>query len=123
VGSGNATLSGGGGVNVFHAGSGSTSMSGGGGSQDTFAGGSGFDTMDAQGAKSAVFQFNASNHGGTHTIDNFKSGPDKLQLSGYDTTTVLANAQVIGGNTVLNLSDGTTITLQGFTHLTASDFK
>jgi Ca2+-binding RTX toxin-like protein len=123
VGSGNATLSGGGGVNVFHAGSGSTSMTGGAGSKDTFVGGSGFDTMDAQGAKSAVFQFSASNHGGTHTIDHFQSGPDKLQLSGYDTATVLANAQVIGGNTVLSLGDGTTITLQGFTHLTASDFK
>jgi hypothetical protein len=123
VGSGNATLVGGGGVNVFHAGSGSTSMTGGAGSRDTFFGGSGLDTMDAQGATSAVFQFAASNHGGTHTINHFQTGPDKLSLSGYDTAAVLASAQVIGGNTVLNLGDGTTITLAGFTHLTASDFK
>lgn len=123
VGSGNATLIGNGGDNVFRAGSGQTSMTGGAGSRDTFVGGSGFDTMDAQGAKSAVFQFDSSNHGGTHTINHFQTGPDKLDLNGYDTTQVLAGAQVVGGNTILSLGDGTTITLVGFTHLTAADFK
>jgi hypothetical protein len=30
---------------------------------------------------------------------------------------------VVGGNTILNLGDGTTITLTGFTGLKASDFS
>jgi hypothetical protein len=123
VGSGNASLIGDGGKNVFHAGSGNATMRGGAGSQDTFTGAQGHDTMSAPGAKSAIFSFNSTLSGGTHLINHFEAGPDKLQLLGYDTTTVLNNATVVNGSTLLDLGDGTTIKLLGFTGLTASDFK
>jgi hypothetical protein len=43
--------------------------------------------------------------------------------AGYNTATVLKNAKVVGGSTILNLGDGTTITLSNFTGLKASDFS
>jgi hypothetical protein len=122
LGSGNATINAGGGDNIVHAGSGNASISATAKSSDTFFGATGHDTMSAPGAKSAVFSFTSTLAGGTHTISSFTSGPDKLQLTGYDTTSVLNNAQIIGGSTLLNLGDGTTINLVGFTGLKASDF-
>lgn len=121
AGSGNATLLGNGGNNYFTTGSGKTS--GGAGSTDTFVGGAGFDAMDAAGAKSAIFQFDSATGGGTHVIQSFDSVHDKLHLVGYDTKQVLAGARVVGGSTILTLSDHTTITLQGFSGLNAKDFS
>ena len=127
VGSGSATLNGGGGKNIFVGSSSknsSTSMIGGAGSQDTFTGGSGKDTMNVAGVKSGLLQFDKAHQGGTHTVTGFKHGTDHLKLgAGYNTKTVLNGAKVVGGNTILNLGDGTTITLTGFTGLKASDFS
>jgi Ca2+-binding RTX toxin-like protein len=67
AGSGDATLFGGSGHNFFAAGGGFTTMIAGSG-DDTFVGGSHSDLMDGQGAKSNVFEFDKSAHGGFHVI-------------------------------------------------------
>jgi Ca2+-binding RTX toxin-like protein len=122
VGSGDATLIGGTGDNVFTGGSGFTSMHAGSGANDTFIGGTGTDSMDGSGATSNVFEFDTAHAGGSHTIANFTENRDKIDLAGYDSQAVLNNAQVVGGDTILHLGDGTTITLTNFTSLKASDF-
>jgi serralysin len=122
AGSGKATLIGGSGDNVFTAGSGSTKILAGIGGHDTFLGGTGHDTMSGLGAASNVFEFDTSHAGGSHTITDFSEGRDKIDLAGYDSATALSNAQVVGGNTILTLGDGTQITLTNFTGLKASDF-
>ncbi len=122
AGSGNATLFGGSGHDFFAAGGGFTTMIAGTGN-DTFVGGSHSDLMDGQGAKSNVFEFDKSAHGGFHIITNFSEGRDKIDLVGYDTTSAFNHAQVIGGDTVIMLDSGKTeIVLTGFTSLHKSDF-
>jgi Ca2+-binding RTX toxin-like protein len=122
AGSGNATLFGGSGHDFFAAGGGFTTMIAGTG-DDTFVGGSHSDLMDGQGAKSNVFEFDKSAHGGFHVITNFTEGRDKIDLVGYDTTSAFNHAQAIGGNTVITLDSGKTeIVLTGFTNLQKSDF-
>ena len=80
--------------------------------------------MNVAGVTSGLLQFDKAHQGGTHTVTGFKHGTDHLKLgAGYNTKTVLKGAKVVGGNTVLNLGDGTTITLTGFTGLKASDFS
>jgi Ca2+-binding RTX toxin-like protein len=103
-------------------GSGSATMSGVFGN-DTFSGGSGTDSFIG-GSGNDLFQYNETSAGGTHVISNFVSGQDQLQLTGYDTTTVLAHdVSTSGGNTTITLDSGaTTITLQNFTGLNASNF-
>jgi Ca2+-binding RTX toxin-like protein len=121
AGSGNATLFGGGGHDFFRAGSGFTEMIAGTGN-DTFVGGSHADLMDGLGAKSNVFEFDQSAHGGFHVIANFTEGRDKIELVGYDTTSAFNHAQTVGGNTVIALDSGKTeIVLTGFTNLQKSD--
>jgi Ca2+-binding RTX toxin-like protein len=121
AGSGDATLFGGSGHDFFRAGSGFTTMIAGTG-DDTFVGGSHSDLMDGQGAKSNIFEFDKSAHGGFHIITNFTAGRDKIELVGYDTTTAFDHAQAIGGNTVITLDSGKTeIVLTGFTGLHKSD--
>jgi hypothetical protein len=102
----------------------------GGGHTDTAAGGHNFTTVavgadnsTVSGALPSVFQFNASQPGGTHVITDFTHGNDKLQLIGYDTTAAFKQAQVVGGNTVISLDGGKTeIVLNGFNNLHKADF-
>jgi hypothetical protein len=79
--------------------------------------------MNVVGVTSGILQFDKAHQGGLHTVTGFKHGTDHLRLgAGYDTKAILKNAKVVGGSTILNLGDGTTITLQGFTGLNANDF-
>jgi hypothetical protein len=111
------------------AGSGNATILGG-GQADTAAGGHNFTTVavgadnsTVSGALPSVFQFNASQPGGTHVITDFTHGNDKLQLIGYDTTAAFHQAQAVGGNTVITLDGGKTeIVLNGFTNLHKADF-
>lgn len=123
AGSGASTLLGGSGADTFKGGAGTSFMVGG-SSANVFIGGEGHDTMVANlGAASNLFAF-SSHHdegGGTHTIDNFVTGQDHLELVGYTTANALHHAHVVGGNTVIDFSDGTKITLVGYSHLTATD--
>jgi hypothetical protein len=102
-------------------GGGFTSMTAGGGSRDTFIGGTGTDDMNAKGAESAIFEFDSAHGGGQHTIANFDTKADKLELVGYGSSYALSHAVVSGGNTIVTLQDGA-IALTNFTHLTASNF-
>ncbi|HEV2362707.1 MAG TPA: hypothetical protein VGS12_00765 [Caulobacteraceae bacterium] len=121
AGSGDSTLIGGAGNDTFTGSAGLVSMQGGKGA-NVFQGGTGHDTMVA-GGTSNLFSFYEGKSGGTHVIHGFKNGPDHLNLVGYDTAAALAGAHVVGGNTVISLDSGhTTITLVGFTHLTAASF-
>ena len=121
AGSGASTLLGGSGADTFSGGAGSSSMVGG-SSANVFTGATGHDTMVGNlSASSNLFTFDSTKAGGTHTIDNFVSGQDQLKLVGYTTATALADANVVGGNTVIHFGDGTTITLVGYNHLTATD--
>jgi Ca2+-binding RTX toxin-like protein len=121
AGSGNATIIAGSGNNTVVAGA-FTEVDAGSG-HDTFFGGKGTDTFNGSGAASNLFVYDSAQGGGTHVIANFTSGRDQIALTGYDSTTALNNAKVVGGNTVISLDGGkTTITLTGFTHLSASDF-
>jgi hypothetical protein len=61
--------------------------------------------------------------GGTHVINGFFEGADKIQLVGYNLNQVFnQDLKVQGGNTIISLDHGrTTITLVGFTNLHKSD--
>lgn len=121
AGSGHSTLLGGSGADTFRGGDGVSSMVGG-SSANVFIGGEGKDTMVANlSAASNLFTFDKNQDGGTHTIDNFVAGQDHLKLVGYTTADALNHAHVAGGNTVIDFSDGTSITLVGYSHLTATD--
>jgi Ca2+-binding RTX toxin-like protein len=121
AGSGNATLLGGSGNDTFAGSSGFTSMVGG-AAQNYFVAGVGTDSMTGAGTYDR-FTFNSALSGGTHVITNFNASTDHIQLIGYTVATALADSKVVGGNTVITLDSGkTTITLDGFTHLQASNF-
>jgi Ca2+-binding RTX toxin-like protein len=127
AGSGAETLVGGstGALNFY----GSTSTSStdvvkGGAGVNSIEGGAGSDTLVSGTAVSSsatdVFEFASSIAGGTHTIDNFTSGSDQIDLHGYsqgqETTTFS------GANTVIKLADNTTITVNNV-HLSQSDIN
>jgi hypothetical protein len=98
------------------------------------------DTISAASAKSAVlrlgadtvsankdlFVFKSDHTSGSHVIQSFKEGTDKLVLSGYGKAEIaeaLHSQKVVGGSLTLKLSDKTTITISDHTHkLSASDF-
>jgi hypothetical protein len=79
--------------------------------------GSGAMTVDG-GAGTNLYDFVLGNGGGTDVINGFKSGTDQLRLYGYDTSAV--KQTTAGANTILTLSDGTSITLVGVTNLAAN---
>jgi Ca2+-binding RTX toxin-like protein len=116
-GTGNETLNAGGsstGVQLA-SGSGSVDMVGSSG-PDTFYGGSGFATMTGDGGADVfVFGNTAGHTGGTDIITDFNSS-DTFLVSGYGSnaaSTAFADATYSGGNSVVKLSDGTTITFDG----------
>jgi Ca2+-binding RTX toxin-like protein len=119
AGSGNTTLIGGSGTDTFVGGAGTSSMVGG-TSTNLFVGGAGFDTMVGNGiGGDNTFTFDTSHgSGGNLDIYSFTTGDD-LKLVNYDVSSVLADATVSGGNTILDLG-GTIITVHGHV-LTSSD--
>jgi Ca2+-binding RTX toxin-like protein len=125
AGAGNETITGAGGTpagllvggssgsDTFVAGSGNDTLVAGTGT-DSLDGGSGSALMlGGTGADTFAFQFGG---GGHDTITGFSS-TDTLQLTGFGITSVPTQAS--GGNLVIALSDGTTITLTGVTSLAA----
>ncbi|GAN77503.1 beta strand repeat-containing protein [Acidisphaera rubrifaciens] len=102
------------------AGAGSETLNAGGGTQgDMLIGGAGSTTMFAgTGADSLAF-FNGTS-GGTDLVNGFNS-QDQIDLVNYGgaAPTVMA----AGGSTTINLSDGTKITLSGFTSSNTSYIK
>lgn len=83
----------------------------------------GTDSITA-GAGADIFQFTHS-IGGHDAIGGFKPGTDKITLLDYPSgtaTTVLAGARNTAVGTVLNLGDGTIVTLTGLHHVDAGLF-
>jgi hypothetical protein len=110
------------GNNVFVAGTGTATLVGGYGN-DTFLAGTGNATLDG-GSGDETFSFTSGEAGGSDLLQHFAVGRDHIALHGYAETaaTILAHDTVSGGNTTLELNDGTHITLSGVTGLTASSF-
>lgn len=100
----NDTLTGDAVANILSSGAGDDSLNGGAGADSLF-GGSGADT----------FVFNLGT--GQDTVGDFVSGTDKLNLSAFfaDFTSVQAATQDVGGNAVIDLGGGNTVTLTGVT--------
>ena len=147
-GPGGVTVTGGSGAQSVAAGAGSSTLIGGSGS-DTFVGGSSGsgaldslvggtvknlfignggagDTMVANlSATTNTFTFNASQAGGagaSYVIQNFVHGSaDHIKLVGYGAGAYTET--VTGGNTVITLNTGATITLVGYTNFHANDIK
>jgi Ca2+-binding RTX toxin-like protein len=123
-GAGNETLNAGGsstGVQLA-AGSGSVDMVGSTG-PDTFYGGSGYATMTGDGGADVFVFGNTTGHtGGTDIITDFNSS-DVFLVSGYGSNaaaTAFASAAYSGGNSVVKLSDGTTITFDNINTTTGT---
>jgi hypothetical protein len=99
------------GNSTFQSGAGPCVMSGGSGN-DTFWGGAGADSILA-GSGADVFGAVAGFAGGAMTIYSFNTANDQIDLKGYTAPT----STLVGGNEVLSLNDGTSITLEGITSL------
>jgi serralysin len=98
---------------VVEAGSGPTAIQSGLGNQ-TLVGGSGATLFDILGGVSR-----------TLVVQNFVAGQDFVKLDGYGSgaaAAALATASFAGGGTTIALIDGTHVTFQGVTALTASSF-
>jgi len=122
---GNVTLSGSasGAAATFYAGGGANVI-GGGAANEVFVAGRGQATMFG-GAGADSFVFVNGRAGGQVVLGDFnQAAGDRVLLQGYagGAAAALAGASVGGGSTVLSLSDGTRVTFQGVTGLTASAF-
>ena len=137
AGHGSATLTAGKGASdLFVAGSGTNYLfthSASGGGHDTFVGGSKSDTMVGAGTDKThtdLFKFESSLKGGTHTITNFTSGKDTIDLVGYSKAQIdtaiskgAATFNAKTGTETITLSDHTKITVSGLhSALTKADF-
>jgi hypothetical protein len=111
------------GNNIFEAGSGPATLVGGYGN-DLFEAGSGNATLEG-GSGNETFSFSDGMAGGDDVLQNFVLGHDVIALHGYDESaaSILSHDTVTGGSTILALNDGTHITLDGVTKLTAASFK
>jgi Ca2+-binding RTX toxin-like protein len=121
AGSGSSTLIGGTGNDTLAAGSGTTSLIGG-QSANTFYGGTGADTMVGGGTSNAFTFVDSSVAGGTHEIDNFIHGADKIDLINYNNFNFADDVKEVGGNAVITLDGGHTVITVEDTTLTKSDF-
>jgi Ca2+-binding RTX toxin-like protein len=109
------------GRNLLRAGSGSDVLTAGAGS-DTLIAGIGNATMSG-GRGANVFEFAAGQAGGSDRIADF-TPTDRILLVGYgrnETRDAIATQAHVGGAVIIRLSDNTTITLSGISHLKASD--
>ena len=121
AGTGHTTIQGGAGDNTFIGGNSSSAntLVFGGTGNETMFGGAGHETMYGGGGAN-LFAFTAKDSlgGGNNVIADFNTAKDHLGFLGYgNASQILAQSTVVSGSTVINLSDGTKITLLGVTHL------
>jgi Ca2+-binding RTX toxin-like protein len=125
AGTGHTTIVGGTGSNILIGGNSSTSntLIFGGTGNETIFGGAGHETMYGGGGSNLfAFTSGSSLGGGNNVIGDFNTATDHLGFLGYGTASqILSNATVVGGSTIISLSDGTKITLVGITKLTAGN--
>ncbi|HTR34915.1 MAG TPA: hypothetical protein VMH80_03365 [Bryobacteraceae bacterium] len=146
-GSGQVTVSGGSGTQVFNAGSGNETLIGGTGNNvfnlnsgltvvtlagnSTVNGGTGAATFNMAGNDTITAGSGAETYVFTKgtvanaVISDFQTGTDHIHLSGFSARAVRAaesQATVSGGNTQLQLSDGTKIEMVGVSHLSSAMF-
>lgn len=120
---------GGGGADTLIGGSGTATLGGGGGADSIVAatgggmiiGEVGDDSLVA-GAGKDVFIYRAGD--GNDAITGFNPAADTLALaiSGVDLTSIINSATVSGGNTIITMPDGSTITLAGVTGINVNWF-
>lgn len=126
---GSDTLIGGIGDDNLQGGAGNDSIQGGAGA-DTLWGGAGTDTL-VGGAGADIFYMRNLGSGTSQTITDFSgTDGDRLHFTGITQLTVaagapsatgtVANVALSGGNTVITMPDGSTITLVGITALPAN---
>ncbi len=104
----------------FWAGSGNVTLVGGTGN-DTFAGGNGAATITAGSGSNAIDLFGENTGSSLLTVNSF-SAKDVIGLIDFAPSTTYTLAQT-GGNDVLTLSNGSTITLVGYTGLTGTQIQ
>ncbi len=128
TGSGNVLLAGGAGNETISAAGGVSPVDGttlgASSGNDTLVAGTGADSL-VGGIGADTFRFINGQAGGSDTITGF-SASDTVSLNGYsyaDANAVLSNAVSVGGNTLLTLTDGTTITFAGTSSLNASQVQ
>ncbi len=128
TGSGNVLLVGGAGNETISAAGGTSPINGAAlaasTGNDTLVAGTGADSLTG-GDGADTFRFINGQAGGSDTITGF-SGSDTVSLNGYSyasASAVLSNAVAIGGNTILTLTDGTTVTFAGTSSLSASQVQ
>jgi beta-glucanase (GH16 family) len=98
----------------------------GGAGRQTFFGGGGHDVFEG-GADSDIFVASRADHGNV-VVNDFQSGVDRIRLDGFtaftDFTSVQNSMTQAGGDVVVNLGDGQTLTLRGHqtTDFSAADF-
>lgn len=107
------------GNDAFWAGSGNVTLVGGTGN-DTFAGGAGAATITAGSGSNAIALFGETATASTAlTVSSFASH-DYIGLVDFGASTTYTLQQTTAGNDVLTLSNGSTITLVGYTSLTGA---
>jgi Ca2+-binding RTX toxin-like protein len=113
------------GNDLLLAGTGNDTLVGGDGN-DTMSGGQGFGSVALMesGVGADVFNFTNGRSGGQDTITGFKA-TDTLQFSNYGLTaaTALSNSFVSGSSLIINLGDGTSITMQNVTSVSQNQIK
>ena len=120
---GAATLIGGSGPDLLIGGDGDTTIATGTG-PTTIVGGNPFSYTGGVGQTRSLFTFAAGN-ANTVQIEHFQASADFISLPGFpagEATTALAGATIQGSDTLLTLSDGTSLTFVGFTGLSAANF-
>ena len=121
-GAGAASVTGGAGDLAVTFGSGNVSVTGGSGSETFTAGMNGHDTITAGTGTEMLHLQNGVSTGAQITVNDFNLNLDSVTLTGYATTLeqFLQSQVPTAGGTMLSLPDGTTITLNGISHITAS---
>lgn len=118
-GSGAATLYGGGAGDTLYAGTGNNALVAGNG-PETLVAGSGNDTM-AGGSGPDLFSFYNGQTGGADVVNNFNTSEDSITVQSYSAD-VLSTASISNGSETLTLSDGTTVTFNGVTNISGTNF-
>ncbi len=121
-GAGAASVTGGAGDLAVTFGSGNVAVTGGSGSETFTAGMNGRDTITAGTGKEMLFLQSGVSTGAQITVNDFNLNLDSVTLTGYAITLeqFLQSQMPTAGGTMLSLPDGTTIILNGISHITAS---